>query len=812
MKGTRTGRAIAVLLAAVLLCTMIPTAALAQEADGLCPHHTAHTPSCGYAAETAESAGAPCAFVCAECEAEQDAVLCAHGAAQDCAVCAVQALIDALPAADALTAEDAGVAAEALAAVDAAEQALTEEQRAQLDRSRYAALSEAAAALRAEAEIMPAADVVTYDLRVMGMPVTSENAADVLGAADDGATVSYNADTDTLTLQDAALRVSESSADAFAIYASGDLNVELIGNNEITSQESISPLNGQGDMKIYGSGQLSVTGNRGTISVDGVLTVDGATVVCRTEEEYYGGIESKSGVVIQNQARVESYTTGTGGIQCFNGLNGKDPYIRISDSTVIVEDYGDGWGIGAASDITVVNSMLSVVSDGAAIDSIEGDILISGGTTKVSGVNGIWTENGRISIQENAVVTAEGKYPAIYGSTGVTISNSEVDAAATEDVAIFAPEDVKIENSVITAIGADGMRGILARGGASVSGAWLETSGGDTFDALADSVWIEDSEGLVYGTASLPGNVEVSEGVNLTIPEGTELIVTEGTALTNYGKIWVEGTFTNRGELYCYSHTGGKSTCTEPAHCDVCGAGYGELEAHKLEEVKEKIAACEEDGHTAYWTCTVCGKLFADENAAKEIVLADTVVEKLGHAYKAEVTAPTCTEKGFTTHTCTRCGDAYRDAETAALGHTETVKNARPATCTAEGYTGDTVCAVCGTLLKSGAVIPLTAHQYEDGCCTVCGAAEQQPTPKPEVTPAPSAAPDPEATPAPSATPAPEATPAPGVTPTPAPTEKPAVDGPQTGDTTPYAAWLGISALSAAALGIVLYGRKKHSR
>ena len=53
MEGTRTGRALAVLLAAVLLCTMIPTAALAQEADGLCPHHTAHTASCGYAAETA---------------------------------------------------------------------------------------------------------------------------------------------------------------------------------------------------------------------------------------------------------------------------------------------------------------------------------------------------------------------------------------------------------------------------------------------------------------------------------------------------------------------------------------------------------------------------------------------------------------------------------------------------------------------------------------------------------------------------------------------------------------------------------------
>ena len=38
------------------------------------------------------------------------------------------------------------------------------------------------------------------------------------------------------------------------------------------------------------------------------------------------------------------------------------------------------------------------------------------------------------------------------------------------------------------------------------------------------------------------------------------------------------------------------------------------------------------------------------------------------HSYKAVVTAPTCTEKGYTTHTCS-CGDSYVDTYTAALGH-----------------------------------------------------------------------------------------------------------------------------------------------
>ena len=38
------------------------------------------------------------------------------------------------------------------------------------------------------------------------------------------------------------------------------------------------------------------------------------------------------------------------------------------------------------------------------------------------------------------------------------------------------------------------------------------------------------------------------------------------------------------------------------------------------------------------------------------------------HDYKAVVTAPTCTEQGFTTHTC-ECGASYVDAYTDALGH-----------------------------------------------------------------------------------------------------------------------------------------------
>ena len=62
-----------------------------------------------------------------------------------------------------------------------------------------------------------------------------------------------------------------------------------------------------------------------------------------------------------------------------------------------------------------------------------------------------------------------------------------------------------------------------------------------------------------------------------------------------------------------------------------------------------------------------------------------------GHAYEAVVTAPTCTEGGYTTYTCPTCGDGYIADETEALGHnyevTETTADYITYTCTGCGDT-----------------------------------------------------------------------------------------------------------------------------
>ena len=83
------------------------------------------------------------------------------------------------------------------------------------------------------------------------------------------------------------------------------------------------------------------------------------------------------------------------------------------------------------------------------------------------------------------------------------------------------------------------------------------------------------------------------------------------------------------------------------------------------------------------------------------------------HSYKDVVTAPTCTEKGYTTHTCA-CGDSYVDAYVDALGHNwNNGKVTKEPTETEDGVKTYT-CTRCGEI-KTEAIPKLThEHNYKD--------------------------------------------------------------------------------------------------
>ena len=200
-------------------------------------------------------------------------------------------------------------------------------------------------------------------------------------------------------------------------------------------------------------------------------------------------------------------------------------------------------------------------------------------------------------------------------------------------------------------------------------------------------------------------------------------------------------------------------TCTEQGYtthtCSRCGDSYVDTYVDALGHTWDdgkvtKEATCTEDGEKTFTceacgatktevidalghnyqngTCTNCGK--KDPNAKPswkdwfDKIFGDWWgdEETCDHVYTSVVTAPTCEEQGYTTHTCSECGDTYKDSYTDALGHTwDEGKVTKEATCTENGEKTFT-CETCGK--TKAEVIDALGHTFEDGICTECGEEE----------------------------------------------------------------------------------------
>ena len=75
------------------------------------------------------------------------------------------------------------------------------------------------------------------------------------------------------------------------------------------------------------------------------------------------------------------------------------------------------------------------------------------------------------------------------------------------------------------------------------------------------------------------------------------------------------------------------------------------------------------------------------------LVAGLTACKKISHdhTYETEVVAPTCTEQGYTLHTCKGCGDSYKDTYVSALGHSY----GEPSWAWSEDYTNATATFTC---------------------------------------------------------------------------------------------------------------------
>ena len=177
------------------------------------------------------------------------------------------------------------------------------------------------------------------------------------------------------------------------------------------------------------------------------------------------------------------------------------------------------------------------------------------------------------------------------------------------------------------------------------------------------------ASGLVYDGKEKPGtpfNLKLVTGIS--VPETLELYV--GQRKTIEVAVEPADAFDNSVRW----------TSSDPAVAEVLDSSTSLIQGVKA-GTAVLTAVTVDGGYTASCTVTVLPDPCAD-----------------GHSYTPTVTAPTCTDWGYTTYTCSFCGDSYVDAYVSPLGHawdsgkvttqpTETTEGVKTFTCTRCGVT-----------------------------------------------------------------------------------------------------------------------------
>ncbi len=189
------------------------------------------------------------------------------------------------------------------------------------------------------------------------------------------------------------------------------------------------------------------------------------------------------------------------------------------------------------------------------------------------------------------------------------------------------------------------------------------------------------------------------------------------------------------GKDNAHTHSGGTATCTEQAVCETCGKPYGTVDANNHDwgawtsngDGTHTRTCSRSDSHTetlphadenSDHICDACGKIISNHEDANKDHKCDTCGKVLSECADTnkDHKCDTC-GKVISNHTggtanchakavCEVCKAEYGEKNPANHDGGTELRNARAATYTSTGYTGDTYCKGCSAKLSSGTVIP----------------------------------------------------------------------------------------------------------
>lgn len=374
-------------------------------------------------------------------------------------------------------------------------------------------------------------NVVEYDVWIAGTRVTNVNAADVLGDADEGATVTYDANSKTLTLDDANIVASDLEA---AIYAEQDLTIELEGESTVTltlteayagARRVAAIACERGSLTICdgaGTGQGSL---KATCDAEGVPTQQPTT----PEEDYcVSGISATGAISVEGvELTAESLVAWDGyassyGMRC---RGSEDVGVTLKDSTVTVTSSNTRGGYSTAIECAGENAAPAGRS-----------VLVEGGELKATTGFSAYASAGIDAtgdvIVESAKVTAAGgesrESAGILSWIGDVSLNGDVLASGSRATGM--PAD-----AWSAGVRADKGSVSIAGGTVGATSGWI-TDNGDAHGIFgASGVSITGGTVIASGpTASIDG-VESDHSAGIASGKGDVVISGAGTNVSAYG-------------------------------------------------------------------------------------------------------------------------------------------------------------------------------------------------------------------------------------------------------------------------------------